>query len=731
MSDPLVTVIILLYNDLPHSHRAIQSVLLQSFKDLKIKILDNGSTDNTWSEIQKYASDPRVTLIRNAENQRSEFGAYEALKTDTEFLSVLFADDAYLPERIEIGLKAFRDQPDLDAVFSNVNGVDEHGQSVHGKPWTVFDGDISLMSQFDHLRHFLFHGNCLHPCSMLVKTKTYIEQGGFKPYFHHIGDMIFFTRLLTYGKAKFLKDKLQQITVWSNGRNESFKNSGGSILLTYERVMFLEEYLSPAMMEQYIDIFEGKNQKGIVLKNPAERFWYIGHKVLSGDHSFEARLFAFRCFYKAAEIADPEFYRNVAMFTGRTVPQYMAALGADAIRFSPSDVNQKGMPKFEGRTFKGMVKRAIKAIPFTVPVYRYLKRKLRRRGQTTIDCGILPQSPPKSRRTELIRQGNKEHFKNKTMLFHFEFTDACNLHCSYCIEGNWDLNKPKPSFSKEEDMLGALDKIFEAYDEDVRLGFILVGGEPTTQPCFRMVVDKIKSRKHAFQILTTNFTKSVEYYRELDIPLVTSLHFDSQDLNAWLDKTLQLNDLIAHTRIMAHPGKMDLVKNAYRLFSEAAKEHPLSFAVEEIVAFGNYKPNYIEQDLEYIRNSKPVDCVYPLSLQNKLGVLNDLFYRLNWTYINGNGTVIEENEGTDNFKNFFCERNMLIVHADGRLCIGWYCEDLEINMYEIQKLPENLVKTIVCNREKCPVSFGGQFPKYKSMEYAPNYVNKLDLIALK
>ncbi|MGD0382831.1 MAG: glycosyltransferase family A protein, partial [Thermoguttaceae bacterium] len=151
MSDPLVTVIVLLYNDMPHGHRAIQSVLAQSFRDLKIKILDNGSTDRTWNEIQEYAKDPRVTLIKNGKNQRSEFAAFEALRTDTEYLSFLFGDDFYLPQRIKMGLQAFRGQPDLDAVFSNVEAVDEHGMITQGPRRTVYEGDISLKSRHEHL----------------------------------------------------------------------------------------------------------------------------------------------------------------------------------------------------------------------------------------------------------------------------------------------------------------------------------------------------------------------------------------------------------------------------------------------------------------------------------------------------------------------------------------------------------------------------------------------------
>jgi organic radical activating enzyme len=332
---------------------------------------------------------------------------------------------------------------------------------------------------------------------------------------------------------------------------------------------------------------------------------------------------------------------------------------------------------------------------------------------------------------ELIKQGEKEYFKNKTILFHLEFTDVCNQHCSYCVEGNWDLNKPKCSCSKEEDILWAIDKIFEAYDENVGLGFIHVGGEPTLQPAFKTVVEKIKKRKNAFQVLTTNFTQSVEYYRELDIPLVTSLHFDSQEPKAWLEKTIQLCDLIANTRIMAHPQKMNLVKESYELFLEASKKYPLSFAVEEIFPCGDYTPNYAQQDLELIRSIKPVDCFYPQSLQEKLGVMNNLFYRWTWTFKDTNGDLIDKNEGPKNFKKFFCEQNMMLIRADGKLSLGWACRDSKINMYKVEKFPTNVVKTVVCKEKECPMGFASMFPKYKYMSDAPNYVKKSDLIWLK
>jgi glycosyltransferase involved in cell wall biosynthesis len=382
MSEPVVTVIVLMYNDLPHLHRAIQSVLSQTYRNLKIKLLDNGSTDGTWNEIQKYRSDPRVTLFRNAKNQRSEFAANEALKTDTEYLSFLFADDIYVPERIETDLKAFRADPSLDAVFSNVQAVNERDEVIQGPRRTTFEGDISLMSQLDHLMHCFFHGPSVHPCAMLIKSKTYIQLGGFKPYFHRMGDLIFFARLLSNAKVAFLKQKLQHITVWSCRRNESARNDGDPPALLFERTMLLEEYLSPHMMEKYIKIFERHDGSKIVLKNPAEHYWYIGHQALNSQ-AFDLRLFGFRCLYKAAEVADFEFRNNVLKMTGKTMPEYFDAISATPTAHmspgmsAPPDIGSifARLQALEQPSLKTMIKRFIKAIPFTVPVYRFITCK--------------------------------------------------------------------------------------------------------------------------------------------------------------------------------------------------------------------------------------------------------------------------------------------------------------------------------------------------------------------
>ena len=243
-----------------------------------------------------------------------------------------------------------------------------------------------------------------------------------------------------------------------------------------------------------------------------------------------------------------------------------------------------------------------------------------------------------------VAQGVKEAFERKHMIFHLEFTEICNQNCSYCMEGNAIEEKPKPEPSKKEDMVGTIEKIFAAYDESYDLYFALIGGESILQPSFMDVVNKIRSRKNTYMMLTTNFCESVEFYRELDIPLTTSLHFDHHEPEPWLEKTLQLQDLIGITRIMAHPDKLDKVKEAYDLFKEASKNNQVTCNVGELLTIDvdvngyqvKYDPKYTDEQREFIRSMKPIICEYSESLRKKLGLFAGAFLREEYFYRDNN-----------------------------------------------------------------------------------------------
>ncbi len=360
---PDTTVIVLLYNDMPHGLNAIESVLAQTHQNIKIKILDNGSTDDTWSQIQEYTKDPRVQLFRNNINQKSEFAVSEALKTDTEYLTFLFADDIFFPERIALGLSFFQEDPALDAVFFNNLFVDESGKPLKKVPITLFSGDISMFSQEKHLQHFFFLGNSLHPCGMLIKTQKYIQLGGFESYYHRIGDMIFFTRLLFQSKVKFAKETMQKITVWKTGRNESAQNLNSYSKLSYELSQFLKQYALMAVSypDKLVKIFGSDYSSNIIFSEDADTLWYLGHQAVINKVPVY-RIFAFDYLYQATQCASEAFSQKIYATTGKTIPQYLDWLGS---LYPPFETNyEKKMP------IKYLI---ATSIPFSRPIYRFFK----------------------------------------------------------------------------------------------------------------------------------------------------------------------------------------------------------------------------------------------------------------------------------------------------------------------------------------------------------------------
>ena len=83
------------------SASAISSVLNQTVTDLELIIVDDGSTDGTLREIERF-EDPRVVVIRHATNQGVSRATNAGLaRARGRYLAALAADDLWLPAKLE------------------------------------------------------------------------------------------------------------------------------------------------------------------------------------------------------------------------------------------------------------------------------------------------------------------------------------------------------------------------------------------------------------------------------------------------------------------------------------------------------------------------------------------------------------------------------------------------------------------------------------------------------
>jgi glycosyltransferase involved in cell wall biosynthesis len=128
--DPAISVVMPAYNAERFIGESIESILNQTFADLELIIVEDGSSDRTWEIIQRYASeDQRITAIRNDTNMGIAHtlnrGISEARAT---LIGRLDADDIAVPDRFERQIEVMRVQPEIVVVGSNAAHISEHNE---------------------------------------------------------------------------------------------------------------------------------------------------------------------------------------------------------------------------------------------------------------------------------------------------------------------------------------------------------------------------------------------------------------------------------------------------------------------------------------------------------------------------------------------------------------------------------------------------------------------------
>ena len=107
--EPLVSVIIPVYNVLPYLREALESVINQTYRNLEIIIVDDGSTDGSGEMCDEYNSDPHIQVIH--QSNRGLSGARNA-GLDLirgEYVTFLDSDDAFHNNAIEKHLQTITD----------------------------------------------------------------------------------------------------------------------------------------------------------------------------------------------------------------------------------------------------------------------------------------------------------------------------------------------------------------------------------------------------------------------------------------------------------------------------------------------------------------------------------------------------------------------------------------------------------------------------------------------
>lgn len=144
----LLTVIIPVYNTEKYIKRCIDSILNQSFKYIKIIIINDNSTDRSSSIIHKFSSYEQVKIIENSYNIGQGESRNVGLNlVDTDYFCFLDSDDWVDTQAYETAVKALEENPICDiAIFGIKTEYENSSCSTLRYDYNnnIIDGDFAI-----------------------------------------------------------------------------------------------------------------------------------------------------------------------------------------------------------------------------------------------------------------------------------------------------------------------------------------------------------------------------------------------------------------------------------------------------------------------------------------------------------------------------------------------------------------------------------------------------------
>jgi glycosyltransferase involved in cell wall biosynthesis len=146
---PAVSVVLATYNYGRYLAGALDSALGQTFDDLEIIVIDDGSTDETQQVIKPYLTNPRVRYFTSDHCGQPAAKNTGIRLTRAPLIAFLDADDLWLPTKLAKQVALFDDNPNLGVVYSRRLLMDEQGRSLHFMQPALPRGNV-LDAMFRH-----------------------------------------------------------------------------------------------------------------------------------------------------------------------------------------------------------------------------------------------------------------------------------------------------------------------------------------------------------------------------------------------------------------------------------------------------------------------------------------------------------------------------------------------------------------------------------------------------
>lgn len=202
----MISVVIPLYNKEGQIAHTLQSVFTQTFQNFEIVVVDDGSTDNSVEEVEKF-DDSRIRLIHQTNAGVSAARNRGIEEARGELIAFLDADDVWMPEYLATQYGLYQKYPECSVYACNYEFRDSEGKVT---PTIIrklpFEGEDGILSNYFEV------ASCSHPpiCSISIMVKKTAIQaiGGFPLGIKSGEDLLTWARLAVSGTIAYSRKSL-------------------------------------------------------------------------------------------------------------------------------------------------------------------------------------------------------------------------------------------------------------------------------------------------------------------------------------------------------------------------------------------------------------------------------------------------------------------------------------------------------------------------------------------
>lgn len=212
--EPLVSVLMPVYNGEKYLAEAVESILSQTFADFEFLIINDASRDRTVEIIESYG-DPRIRLVHNETNLKLIATLNKGIELARgKYIARMDADDISLPNRLERQIKFLEANPSIAVCGCWVDMIGED----QGKVW-------KFPVEPDEIKARLLFENCIsHPGATVRKSILEHPPIRYNPAYPHVEDWEFWCHISMNHRIYNIPEALLQYRLNDNSVSQVYKD---------------------------------------------------------------------------------------------------------------------------------------------------------------------------------------------------------------------------------------------------------------------------------------------------------------------------------------------------------------------------------------------------------------------------------------------------------------------------------------------------------------------------